>query len=357
MPPRDAQRKRDVFVGVDVDARCGIGVRERLFDERRQLLEALRADDDVDQVRALEQRPGFLLRHTAGNGYHGRAARLSTRLTHFPESRVELVFGPLAHAARVDHDHIGIARLRRRLVAGLLQQPRHPLGVVDVHLAAVRLDEIFQGFAFASNALRFWFMFAFAQQLPRGCASGVRGRRSSNHTRQLFDPPRFVQPHHLRVRAAVRDALRNMEVHVTGGRDLRQMRDAQHLERLPEAAELLPHDVGDPPADARVDLIEDKRLAGRGRGRQRSDREHHTRELSSARNARERPHVFSDVGREIALGHIDAGFGPRALGRFRLESHVELRAPHRQLAEQRLDSGAELLRRLRGVDARAPGRA
>ena len=73
----------------------------------------------------------------------------STRLTHLPESRVELVFGALAHAARVDDDHIGVARLRRRLVAGLLQQPRHPFGVVDVHLAAVRLDEIFQGFAFA----------------------------------------------------------------------------------------------------------------------------------------------------------------------------------------------------------------
>ena len=35
--------------------------------------------------------------------------------------------------------------LRRRLVAGLLEQPGHPLGVVDVHLAAERFDQVFLG--------------------------------------------------------------------------------------------------------------------------------------------------------------------------------------------------------------------
>ena len=204
VPPRDAERKRHVFVGVDVDARRGIRVGERLADERRQLLEALRADDDVDQVRALEQRAGFLLRHAAGNGDNGRAARLSARLANFPEPRVELLFGALAHAARVDDDDIGIARLGRRLVAGLLQQPRHPLGVVDVHLAAVGFDEIFHParrrfrFRLAAFAFAFGLCFAFAQQLPRGRARGVRRRRSSNHTRQLLDP--------LAIRSAARPA-------------------------------------------------------------------------------------------------------------------------------------------------------
>src|SRR4029079_19622314 len=58
------------------------------------------------------------------------------------ESRVQLLVGLLANAARVDDDQLGVEVCFRRLIAGRLQQPRHPFGVVDVHLAAVRLDEI-----------------------------------------------------------------------------------------------------------------------------------------------------------------------------------------------------------------------
>ena len=42
-------------------------------------------------------------------------------------------------------DHIRIAIVRCRFVAGLVEQARHPLRVVDVHLAAVGFDEVFPG--------------------------------------------------------------------------------------------------------------------------------------------------------------------------------------------------------------------
>ena len=59
------------------------------------------------------------------------------------EPRVELVLGALADAARVDDDDVGVGGLVGRLVAGLLEQAGHPLGVVHVHLAAERFDQVF----------------------------------------------------------------------------------------------------------------------------------------------------------------------------------------------------------------------
>src|SRR5207342_466555 len=47
-----------------------------------------------------------------------------------------------ADAAGVDDDQVGVEVVAGRLVAGRLEQPRHPFGVVDVHLTAVSLDEI-----------------------------------------------------------------------------------------------------------------------------------------------------------------------------------------------------------------------
>ena len=68
---------------------------------------------------------------------------LGRQLAQLAEARVELLLGALADAAGVDDDDVGVGRVVGRLEAGLLEQPRHPLGVVDVHLAAERLDQIF----------------------------------------------------------------------------------------------------------------------------------------------------------------------------------------------------------------------
>ena len=57
------------------------------------------------------------------------------------------------------------------------------------------------------------------------------------------------------------DALVDLKVRVGVRRDLRQVRDAQHLKRRAERLELAADDVGDPAADAGVDFVEDQ--AGR----------------------------------------------------------------------------------------------
>ena len=113
-------------------------------DQHRQTPDRLRADDDVGHAgRALEDRVTFLLRHASGDRDHRVVPELGRHHAQLAEPRIELVFGPLADAARVDDDDVGVRGVVGRLVAGLLQQPGHALGVVDVHLAAERLDEVF----------------------------------------------------------------------------------------------------------------------------------------------------------------------------------------------------------------------
>src|SRR5205085_11601609 len=64
------------------------------------------------------------------------------QLPKLAQSRVQLLFRALPHAAGVDNDHVGVRGLVGRFKAGLLEQPRHPFRVVDVHLTTERLDEI-----------------------------------------------------------------------------------------------------------------------------------------------------------------------------------------------------------------------
>ena len=75
----------------------------------------------------------------------GREPSSSARCFNLAEPREELFFRPLAHAARVDDDDVGVAVVRRGLVSSLVQEARHALRVVDVHLAAVRFDEVTSG--------------------------------------------------------------------------------------------------------------------------------------------------------------------------------------------------------------------
>jgi len=58
-----------------------------------------------------------------------------------PEMAVELVVGVLPDTAGVQHDDVGRLEIVGRLHAVGNQQPRDPLGVVLVHLAAVRAYE------------------------------------------------------------------------------------------------------------------------------------------------------------------------------------------------------------------------
>jgi len=76
------------------------------------------------------------------------------QLTQLSQTRVELFFRALADAAGVDDHDIRVCRVPGRLVTGLFEEAGHPLRIVDVHLAAERLDQVFLGqfavtFAFA----------------------------------------------------------------------------------------------------------------------------------------------------------------------------------------------------------------
>src|SRR5436190_3904765 len=61
------------------------------------------------------------------------------------ETGKQLLFGTFADAAGVDDDDVGISVVRGRLIPRLLQQSGHSLGIMEVHLAAERLDQVFLG--------------------------------------------------------------------------------------------------------------------------------------------------------------------------------------------------------------------
>ncbi len=171
----------------------------------------------------------------------------SLALPNLAEPRVELFFRALAHAAGVDDNNVRVVRVGRRLVASLLQQPRHALGVVDVHLAAVGFNEVLHGLvseffdsvdsrdssdsstpgtlatlrlALGSalpdsdsvDPFRFRLLVSASlspapSSLARGGTGGVGRRRSPNHTRHFLDALGLAQTNDARLRAAVGDRL------------------------------------------------------------------------------------------------------------------------------------------------------
>src|SRR5688572_3144929 len=106
----------------------------------------------------------FLLGHATGYRDHRRATAARGQALDVAKARVELFLRALANRAGVDDDQIGVVVAVGRLETSLLQEAGHPLRVVDVHLAAVGLDQVFLGhylrtFAFAPRVLS---PFAFA---------------------------------------------------------------------------------------------------------------------------------------------------------------------------------------------------
>ena len=147
------------------------------------------------------------------------------------------------------------------------------------------------------------------------------------------------------------------------------MGDAQHLERRAERPQLAANHVGDPPADAGVDLVENQ--AGRGgarrpvggvaepvpRGRgQRLDREHHAGQLAARHDACERPEILAETRRDEELRRINPPAGPRGFGQLTfVEANVEPGSFHRELGDHGLQlvseapgDGAALLRQRPG---------
>jgi hypothetical protein len=96
----------------------------------------LRADDDVDAWGAARDFGAFGLGDAAGDGDHRPR---TVRPLQPADVRIDLFRRFLADVAGVEHDQIRLAASGRRHAPGL-QQLRHPLAVIDVHLAAVGFD-------------------------------------------------------------------------------------------------------------------------------------------------------------------------------------------------------------------------
>ena len=119
-------------------------------DKFGQAVIALRADDNVHRALAPDNLCTFRLRHAARHRDHHLTAGLRflfLQHAQLAQLGIDLVRSPLADVAGVQNDHIRRVRRIGRGVAQRRQQIRHAGGIIDVHLAAIGLDEeLFHGF-------------------------------------------------------------------------------------------------------------------------------------------------------------------------------------------------------------------
>ena len=77
----------------------------------------------------------ILLRQAAANrDLH--AGMVFLRLLQRTQGAVQALVGVLAHGTGVKYDEVRLGAIRRRRVAGLLEQAGNALGIMNVHLAA-----------------------------------------------------------------------------------------------------------------------------------------------------------------------------------------------------------------------------
>ena len=119
-PPRNPQRKRHIVDRIQRHGRAVLVSRLPLngfSDQHRQPFQILRTNDDVDGFRPSQNLRPFLLRDATCNGDDGAAALLLGHQPDLAEPRKQFFLGALAHAARVDHDHVRVALVGCRFVA------------------------------------------------------------------------------------------------------------------------------------------------------------------------------------------------------------------------------------------------
>ena len=157
---------------------------------------------------------------------------------------------------------------------------------------------------------------------------------------------------HCRQRPPLADCLGDAVVRPAVGGDLRQVRDAEHLEPVAErAAAVRPTTSATAPADAGVHLVEDQRLARRVGGRERLERQHDPRQLAARRDARQGPQVLAGIRRDVELRLVDARAPSTVASSERgREPDLAPRARHGQIGERPLERPAN------AVAALAPAR-
>ena len=113
--------------------------------------------------------------------------------------------------------------------------------------------------------------------VPTRLALGV----ATEHPRDLIHATLVGDHRHVRRGHATLGRLAHHDVVMPPRRDLRQMRDREHLVmRRNVAHRITDHETG-APADPRVDLVEDQRRHAVQAREDRLEREHHARELAS----------------------------------------------------------------------------
>ena len=104
----------------------------------------LRSDDEIDRRLAAADLLAFGLGDAARHDQGGRAAlalALGLQDAQLAEFGEDLLRRALADVAGVEDDEVGVLDVGRLLVAFLAGDVGHPLRIIDVHLAAERLDE------------------------------------------------------------------------------------------------------------------------------------------------------------------------------------------------------------------------
>ncbi len=137
--------------GID-DAMAFLGAPQRF----RQAVIGLRADDDVDGRRAAKDFLALGLGDAAGNADHHLAPVGSLLLFHLAqtaERRIDLLGGLFADMAGVQENEVGLLHVLGRLIAVAGERIAHARRVVDVHLAAIGLDEDLAAVAAIAEAL------------------------------------------------------------------------------------------------------------------------------------------------------------------------------------------------------------
>ncbi len=107
-------------------------------DQSRQSVDVARAENDVDPRSALHHTVTVLLGLATADG----DLQSGSLLDRFqpPEVAVQLVVGVLAYRAGVEDRHLSVLSTIDPDVAGDFHQSGHALGVVLVHLTAMRLE-------------------------------------------------------------------------------------------------------------------------------------------------------------------------------------------------------------------------
>ena len=166
-------------------------------------------------------------------------------------------------------------------------------------------------------------------------ASGITDLLSAGHPSDLVHPRVALHALDHGSSAAAADLLVNPEMHIREGRDLRQVRDAQHLVVSRQPGQRAPDPIGGAATDTRVHLIEDQHHPARIPAQRAANRKLHARELAPRSHLAQRAQRLTRVGAEAE----DRRLGPVrttrqiAWGHHRLETDLEAGLGHAQLAQ------------------------